>query len=258
MYHNKDIERRFRPRRIATLGRVNDSCRSIRPAVFVHVPKAAGHAIETVLHEHHIENGRFGRWESQATAPYVGERIGTLRGCTGNCQAIMHEGKWCSRHHRPPAHHVPGGLVVVREPIDRAVSEFCYSLPFLVQWFQRAFAPSCDAMNEWVPFILDKYLERAGVVLDCHLLPQWRFASKVDVIIGYAELTAGNGWERIRKHFELPENATLPADVDQQKAGAGAQAVCKRQVSRACLSTANTQRLRDFFREDYENLASYF
>eukprot|EP00930_Biecheleria_cincta_P047722 TRINITY_DN33144_c0_g1_i1.p1 TRINITY_DN33144_c0_g1~~TRINITY_DN33144_c0_g1_i1.p1 ORF type:complete len:283 (-),score=20.94 TRINITY_DN33144_c0_g1_i1:91-939(-) len=216
---------------------------------FIHIPKVAGTAIEETLRSYGIMQGKYANWTSPTTRPYQVERF-------RNCPA----------HHRPPSAHVEGGLCIVREPISRALSEFCYIQLAWIGKDKVHFKPDCEGLNAWVRLMMDLAVRERhdgyipGSVNRCHFFAQWRFARRADVIVSHRELH-GQGWDRIKMHFGLPGNATLmkvgprlPRFVQTESVQ-----VCSQLVKRpGCLEDENKMRLEVFFKEDYEHLSEFF
>eukprot|EP00930_Biecheleria_cincta_P001650 TRINITY_DN102787_c0_g1_i1.p1 TRINITY_DN102787_c0_g1~~TRINITY_DN102787_c0_g1_i1.p1 ORF type:complete len:712 (+),score=75.81 TRINITY_DN102787_c0_g1_i1:86-2221(+) len=199
--------------------------------VFVHVPKNAGTAIEDAFLQQGMRLGRYA-FELSEKAPYALEDIS------------------CSSHHVPPAEHIRNGFVVVRDPLDRLVSEFCWAIRF--DWFRRytllyglpEAEYSCKTLNSWLEVVLDLYEKKGEAVQDCHLIPQWRYASKVDNVL------------RMTKDLQQSIQDLHPslANLTLQHPNGMSPACVVNKITPACFSEDNLIRIHTHFREDYANL----
>lgn len=204
----------------------------VRPhPVFVHVPKNAGTAIEDAFLHHGMKIGRYA-FDYSDKAPYAIEDIS------------------CSSHHVPPKKHVHGGFVVVRDPLDRLVSEFCWAIRF--DWFRRynllyglpEAEYSCKTLNGWLEVVLDLYEKQGQEVQDCHLIPQWRYASKVDNVL----TMTSDLQQSIRDLHRSLANLTL------QHPNGMSPACVVNKITPACFSEDNLIRIHTHFRDDFVNL----
>lgn len=154
----------------------------------------------------------------------------------------------------------------MREPVSRALSEFCYIQSAVIGKDKVHFRPDCEGLNAWVKTMMDVAVRERhdgympASVNRCHFFSQWSFARRADVVVSYNDLS-GQGWDRIKMHFGLPRNATLkkveprlPKYVKKESVY-----VCSQLVKRtSCLEDENRKRLEAFFREDYEHLSEFF
>jgi len=218
---------------------------------FVHIPKTAGSEIENTLLKFGVNEGAHAHWGYEP--PYA------------LSQSFYYE-KFrtkCSPWHIPPAQHVHAGWTIVREPIDRTLSEFCYSAgrvderggggtvshPPCSHCIYKYFPLDCEGLNSWVEAVLNSY-SHSPWVNDCHMLPQWMYASKVDYVFSFQKLD-DEDWPRIKTMYGLPANVYL-----EHMAMLGYEP-CKNAVLKpGCLSDHSTTLLKRHFHEDYEYLQS--
>lgn len=219
---------------------------------FVHIPKTAGSEIENTLHKFGVEEGAHASWRFEA--PYLLSQSSSL-----HYNNFLPK---CSPWHIPPAQHVHGGWTIVREPIDRTLSEFCYrqgqvhedggtlGRPPCSDCKAKYFTQDCVGLNAWVEAILNSY-SHSPWVNDCHMLPQWMYASKVDYIFSFEKLD-DEDWPRIKTMYGLPANAGF-----LEKSAMVGYAPCKDAVLKpGCLTSQSTTLLKRHFHEDYEYLQS--
>eukprot|EP00913_Durusdinium_trenchii_P022372 g21017.t1 len=88
--------------------------------------------------------------------------------------------------------------------------------------------PNCTTFNKWVTLVMQKYQEDSDVE-DCHLIPQWCYASKVDKILPLTE------------HLERDIRQMDPRlkYVDLHHKNQHSHVVKKMNVSCGCLTPAN-------------------
>ncbi|CAK8988223.1 Malonyl-CoA-acyl carrier protein transacylase [Durusdinium trenchii] len=147
--------------------------------------------------------------------------------------------------------HVPDSWAVVRDVCDRLVSEFAWAR--LQGWYQRYrkegldnhAEPNCTTFNKWVTLVMQKYQEDSDVE-DCHLIPQWCYASKVDKILPLTE------------HLERDIRQMDPRlkYVDLHHKNQHSHVVKKMNVSCGCLTPANLKAVQSHFLEDFVHLRS--
>lgn len=133
--------------------------------LFLHIPKNAGSAIETVGLQQKVW------WGRQRLAA-----LGMVR---------MHDGSSCSGHHVPPAMLPAEGrqvyadrrvFCIVRHPYERAISEYVYLLS--EPWGDLnpgalVFDPCSEAgLNFFLQYVLAQVLDGKRFYNDCHMLPQ--------------------------------------------------------------------------------------
>jgi len=189
--------------------------------LFVHIPKTAGTSIWKALGPNYTDSGRY---------PEVAF--------------------FCMKHN-PPKEHVPDSWAVVRDVCDRLVSEFAWAR--LQGWYQAYQKdglhyheePNCTTFNKWVSLVMKKY-EQNSDVEDCHLIPQWCYASKVDKLIP------------LTKHLESDIQKLDPRlkHVDLHSSNSHSHVVKRMNVSCGCLSPTNLQAVQTHFLEDFVHLRS--
>lgn len=231
----------------------------MRAATFVHIPKAAGTTVEKTLLKHGMRVGIEAPWLD--APPYQ-----TADDAYGKCAF------W----HRPPLQRVPGGLCVVREPASRLLSEFCFGtfrqsdFWALYRGYSRKFLPTCEGFNQWVLFVLGCYGKGSPTIHDCHLVPQYHYASKCDAVVSMDDLRSGRGgrgWGQVLEHFSLPRGAaiataelnmteTLHNRAVQQYHPLSAR--CVRSVTLGCLQEPAIRAIQKHFSLDYEHLSRHF
>ncbi|CAJ1341757.1 unnamed protein product [Effrenium voratum] len=147
--------------------------------------------------------------------------------------------------------HVPDSWAVVRDVCDRLVSEFAWAR--LQGWYQAYQKeglhyheePNCTTFNKWVSLVTRKYQDNSDVE-DCHMIPQWCYASKVDKVLPMTSHLE----EDIRHMDKRLQFLNLP------KKNHHSHFVKKMNVSCGCLSPANLEAVQTHFLEDFVHLRS--
>ncbi|CAJ1407189.1 unnamed protein product [Effrenium voratum] len=189
--------------------------------LFVHIPKTAGTSIWKALGPNYTDSGRY------PEVPF-----------------------FCMKHN-PPQEHVPDSWAVVRDVCDRLVSEFAWAR--LQGWYQAYQKeglhyheePNCTTFNKWVSLVTRKYQDNSDVE-DCHMIPQWCYASKVDKVLPMTSHLE----EDIRHMDKRLQFLNLP------KKNHHSHFVKKMNVSCGCLSPANLEAVQTHFLEDFVHLRS--
>eukprot|EP00435_Cladocopium_sp_Y103_P073635 s36_g44.t1 len=197
--------------------------------LFVHIPKTAGTSIWKALGPNYTDSGRY---------PEVAF--------------------FCMKHNPPKegaalrqGPHVPDSWAVVRDVCDRLVSEFAWAR--LQGWYQayqkdglhHREEPNCTTFNKWVSLVMKKY-EQDSDVEDCHLIPQWCYASKVDKMIP------------LSKHLEsdIHKMDRRLSHVDLHSSNSHSHVAKRMNVSCGCLTPANLHAVQTHFLEDFVHLRS--
>lgn len=223
---------------------------SIQP-ILIHIPKTAGTSIEMALEKHGILVGAYSSWRD---APSM-RRNGHLHWPQGTYETNS-SFEPCSPWHRPPMYFVSKSLCILRDPVQRIISEFCFSGPYAEssgRGHSRVFPETCEGLNFWVKFVL-KLVVRSPTIHDCHLLPQWEFATKSDLIIDFNTLgdkeDEGPAWSKIRRHFGVPELRSFSVEFNHTDAG-----LCKNMIAQpGCLQEGTVQLIQEHYQRDYELL----
>eukprot|EP01041_Mallomonas_annulata_P009493 gene9493-19726_t len=128
--------------------------------VFVHIPKTGGDSIEKSLLYAGIGVGRYGFKKS-----FPKSRECTNRHFTTDCANLNTT--------KPPASFVSNSFAIVRHPIDRIVSEFCYRLGE-----GDKYDPTCQGLNKYIATSLYNITILGDEGLNgCHWVPQWKFTN---------------------------------------------------------------------------------
>ena len=115
--------------------------------------------------------------------------------------------------HVPPPAFVPNSVVIVRDPLKRVKSEFCYALKFSGAFWGRSFSPDCDGFFTWSNAVWSKI--GSGVATptslhNCHLISQWKYAKHAQYVLSFDSVFAlptRPGWRFLQNHFRV--NASL-------------------------------------------------
>eukprot|EP00440_Ansanella_granifera_P026673 gb/GFBE01028966.1/.p1 GENE.gb/GFBE01028966.1/~~gb/GFBE01028966.1/.p1 ORF type:complete len:268 (+),score=58.44 gb/GFBE01028966.1/:1-804(+) len=191
--------------------------------LFIHIPKTAGTSIWEAMGPKYTDSNRY------PEVPF-----------------------FCMKHNPPAVDHVPDSWAIVRDPCDRLVSEFIWASR--LAWFRKyeqknpgvnlTNGLNCDVFNAWVSTVMQLYKNESSLE-DCHLIPQWCYASKVDKLLPLdAQLE-----DRIHKmdsrlsYVKLPHRNEDPSSV-------------KKAVGCGCLTPENLKAVQDHFFVDFRNLRS--
>tara|TARA_B100001027_G_scaffold102412_1_gene70381 strand:+ start:213 stop:839 length:627 start_codon:yes stop_codon:yes gene_type:complete len=129
---------------------------------FIHIPKTGGTTIEDVGHKHHIKWGRNNR-DSNTT--------------------VHHK---CSTWHNPSRSFDHTTFCVIRDPLDRMVSEYKDQLKLEKHHSQKDWCNSSH-LNDWVVHTLTNNRQNPDHH-DCHLLTQSDFTESCDVKLDFNRL----------------------------------------------------------------------
>jgi len=205
--------------------------------VFVHVPKNAGTAVVAGLKDVGIRGG-------QALF---------LKGSTGVGKGYSQIQYKCYDQHKPPSEHVPCSFVVVREPLDRLVSQYCYARDY--EYFNiyhekygvpKKWPLTCEMVDKYAQAVLKLVKERGQAYEDCHYLPQWAYASKVVKAIPWSKQM-----QRDLRQLH-PRLANLTLKVHNR---APDDSPCRRfGITAKCFSPSTVAALRAYYSDDYKHL----
>ena len=210
-----------------------------RKKVFVHIPKTGGTSIEEFLNSYNISVGaRYKNWHN---APLYALNNTFITKIDENG---LHYS--CSPWHIPPINYIPNSVAVVRDPVKRMISEFVYSINFFSYKEEgMGFTTSCESFNEWVPFVLNRYIQFPSQN-DCHFIPQWHFAKHASKIYSFED-GGENFFSKVVSYFNL--NTTHVVKKNSPKYSNNYF---------DCISPENIKRIKEFYYEDMENLSEYF
>lgn len=205
--------------------------------LFVHIPKNAGTAVVEALKDLGIKGG-------QALF---------LTGATGVGEHYPQIQYKCYDQHKPPSENVACSFVVVREPLDRLVSQYCYArdYEYFNIYHQQYGVPkkwplTCDMVDKYGQAVLQLVKDRGQAYEDCHYLPQWAYASKAVKAIPWSR-----DMQRDLRQLH-PRLANLTLKVHNR---APDDAPCRRfGITADCFSPSTAAALRDYYRDDYEHL----
>jgi hypothetical protein len=210
------------------------------PPTFIHIPKTGGVSIENGLSIHGIYVGKhaFTRMDEKIQRTY---KIQQSR---------------CSAWHSLPLEDVHNSITVVRDPLDRLVSEFCYTHKVL-----HHAELSCEGLSNWILHVLSHVLTGNKHTYNCHLLAQWEFAKRADIIIPFCALGTEHGNQMLSEHFYIA-NFTLGKEND----GVSHDRKCKNFTNSvqwatnvtSCISSAAYAMFQYTYRDDYKNLEKHF
>merc|ERR1712190_574786 len=103
----------------------------------------------------------------------------------------------------------------------------------------------CDMVDKYANVVMHLLRAEGPEIEDCHFLPQWRYASKVDHVFHQSR----NLQSQLRALHPNFANLTLHA------ANSAEDGPCKRfNITKHCLSEATVAAFEDDYREDYEHL----
>lgn len=208
---------------------------------FIHIPKTGGTSIETELAIRGIHVGRcaFLRKEDGGQRTYK-----------------IKQGR-CNGWHSLPLEHVNNSITVVRDPMDRLLSEFCWER---AREIYRA-ELSCEELSSWILDILSNEVTDKNHIYDCHLLPQWEYAKWADSIVPFCALGTPHGNKLLAEHFEVASFTLREENHVHMRDGE-----CKtftNSVQRAfnvtnCISSTAYALFQDTYRLDYKYLRKHF
>eukprot|EP00429_Kryptoperidinium_foliaceum_P102212 CAMPEP_0176255460 /NCGR_PEP_ID=MMETSP0121_2-20121125/37052_1 /TAXON_ID=160619 /ORGANISM="Kryptoperidinium foliaceum, Strain CCMP 1326" /LENGTH=328 /DNA_ID=CAMNT_0017595287 /DNA_START=23 /DNA_END=1006 /DNA_ORIENTATION=+ len=157
------------------------------------------------------------------------------------------------RWHEPPSVHTRGGFVVLRDVLRRVVSEFCWvRQQEAFKTYKQRFGASevwpytCEMFNDWVLLRSNKMSREDPYFPDCHMIPQWCYASMVDY------------WVPHGRHLESdlrqlhPNMANLSMHVENSEGMSDTPGPCVRfNITTDCINSTNMELLREHFADDF-------
>ena len=189
-----------------------------RPLHFIHIPKVAGTVIEELGDMQGMRWGAKNPWLPspnwwQGTEPNTTkvnmkaswDEPGSWMYDWSGCRAPWHEPRARMRAHGVDPYAGGSTFCVVRDPADRAISQFSWAAGIETEFggMRRDAEPVCsaDALNAYIGRTLASFgkyllelqlgdLSKLGVakVAGCHWLPQYLYADGCDTVVLYDEL----------------------------------------------------------------------
>eukprot|EP00931_Biecheleriopsis_adriatica_P085547 TRINITY_DN6012_c0_g1_i1.p1 TRINITY_DN6012_c0_g1~~TRINITY_DN6012_c0_g1_i1.p1 ORF type:complete len:277 (-),score=41.34 TRINITY_DN6012_c0_g1_i1:130-960(-) len=192
----------------------------LRGPLFVHIPKTAGSSIWAALGSNYADSSRY------KEVPF-----------------------FCVKHN-PPAEHVKDSWAVVRDPCERLQSEFNWvrGVATFYEFAQDGVdvykkPADCGVFNSWVSAVIKRY-QNSSEIEDCHMIPQWCYASKVDKLLPMDSKLE----QRIRDMDERLSNIKLPVinrGLEYEKRG----------ITCDCLTPENLKLVQNHFFDDFKHLS---
>merc|ERR1712087_838984 len=109
-------------------------------------------------------------------------------------------------------------------------------------------------MDDWVLSTLRRYQKDGAHVEDCHFIPQWQYASKVDRILPLAGVASLQQF--IRALHPSFSNVSMTCDrkcIANRKGRAGPCTQFK--ITGRCFANSSLQVIKQFYADDYEHLS---
>lgn len=131
---------------------------------FVHIAKNAGTSVEDLGVKHGCKWGRFD------------DRLKA-----GNADRKHH----CSVWHDPTVKYEKDTFCIVRDPVERIVSEYKYR----DKVYNESKGCDRDEMNKWIVESLTKYEGGNTGIHDCHLIPQSKFLQVCNHVYDFENLS---------------------------------------------------------------------
>jgi hypothetical protein len=194
---------------------------------FIHIPKTAGGTIsESAYKQYGIAWGRQNpslyRWNNWNVCP-------------------------CSGWHVPPSFrkdiYTKNTFCVVRNPYDRLQSEYTDKhRMFLANRDRKTQVQIIAHYNRWITNTLTQ-LRRTPYMADCHLCPQYRYATDCTHVLRYETLQPD--FDRLMHMYEIPLCLAQLTKVHVRP---------KHTISRADISNENIRRINDVYAKDFMTL----
>lgn len=192
---------------------------------FIHIPKTGGSSIEDLM--------------KRAWNVSVGIKGIQYETVEVSAQAA------CPFWHRVPLHSVANSFTIVRDPFERLESEFKWGQHY--HRLYRTFALNSKGFESWVNRVLQE-VNKTQDFADCHLVPQWKYAQKADVIVPFNCLSqlqesiiqqGGLNWSKVihsNKSIQSTENSSWTFE----------------------LSKDVREAVTEYYSDDFLNLRKYF
>ncbi|EWM20269.1 Sulfotransferase [Nannochloropsis gaditana] len=207
---------------------------------FIHIPKTGGSSIETALSHRGI---------------YVGRQAFSAKDDRSQRKYPIKQGH-CSEWHSLPLEHIDSSITVVRDPVDRLLSEFCWERGLKSH---RADL-SCEGLSDWILHALSNIIADTNEKYDCHFIPQWEFAQWVDSIIPFCALGTPHGNKLLAEHFEIA-NFTMGRENESESHDRECKdfiKIVEEANVTSCISPTAHAMIQHMYRFDYEYLGKYF
>eukprot|EP01041_Mallomonas_annulata_P007697 gene7697-15752_t len=165
-------------------------------STFIHIPKTGGESIELSLLSVGIAVSRYAYVNLTKVANYKRPTVEIRSFPTSTDKSL----KSCSKWHLPPAEFVPKSITIVRHPIKRMISEFC----FRTSRRQNLSGINCAGFNTYINSTMTRILvHKKRDVEDCHWLPQWEFAKYSQTILPFSAFNESYFWNTISDNFGI-------------------------------------------------------
>eukprot|EP01041_Mallomonas_annulata_P007122 gene7122-14488_t len=214
---------------------------------FIHIPKAGGTSIEQSLMRAGIAVSR----SACLNATYFkSKKLNLTVESFRLFKTLTNESlKVCSTWHIPPAGYVPRSITVVRHPIKRLLSQFCFVTPH----HKDLRVLNCQIFNSYINTTLNRIytLNKTGTE-DCHWVPQWEYAKYSHQILSFSNINTSSFWNTLSHHFgvQLRPIHSSGTSCDQHR--------FQSPINESCITSENRIRLNDHFKDDFKNLNKYF
>mmetsp|Transcript_561 Transcript_561/g.570 ORF Transcript_561/g.570 Transcript_561/m.570 type:complete len:282 (+) Transcript_561:313-1158(+) len=232
---------------------------------FIHIPKTGGQSIENSLLKHRILVGRyaFGLMFRNIT---IGSRRRIYPIQIDNVLENINVPSICNFWHMPPARFVERSLTVVRDPMERLLSAYCYQYLSRIQSYNpsnsshlhQSELPTCADLNRYINHTYHEYhISQNRRADDCHSLSQWQYAKYAHTILGFKDIRTMQFWQMIASHFQL--NPTVLKPVHDPKTSCSIKSFSRLvNTSSTCITSTSRNLLKLHFYDDYLHLSQYF
>ncbi len=201
----------------------NISSQSYNNIILFHIPKTGGTSIENAL-ENKIKVGRFANVDF-------------------SCKKKRKIFKQCTIWHRPPCEFKSNSFVVVRNPIQRLLSEYLWVKDFDNNLNLSPFIKcKCKDFLIHTKIRLNSILKGVLNVEDCHYIKQWRYAKHANYFIRFENLN-----NELNKLFKDKFNMSIKIRNDNIS-----DKNCN--INETCIDNELKQLINTVYKDDFEFL----